>query len=98
MDEPTTTGHTIQRTWIRREAGAVPEEQTRLTLIAGEGVVDDHARGRKRHVTLVFEDDWNAAARDLGVEVDPVGRRANVLQRPNGVLHVLDAQSAAIST
>jgi MOSC domain-containing protein YiiM len=71
--------HRILRTWVRRAEGAVPEERTNLNLIPGEGVEDDHKRGAKRHVTLMFEDDWNAACAELGREVDPVGRRANVL-------------------
>lgn len=71
--------HQVLRTWIRRESGAALEERESLALITGEGVEHDHDRGNKRHVTFVFEDDWNAAAADLGVEVDPVGRRVNIL-------------------
>ena len=76
--------HRVLRTWLRRASGAVPEEQQALTLIAGEGVEGDHDRGGKRHVTLVFEDDWNAAASELGRVVDSVGRRANVLLSGGG--------------
>jgi len=76
--------HRVLRTWLRRASGAVPEEQEALTLIPGEGVEGDHDRGGKRHVTLVLEDDWNAAAAELGRVVDPVGRRANVLLSGGG--------------
>jgi MOSC domain-containing protein YiiM len=55
------------------------EPQDSLELTAGKGIVGDHTFGRMRHVTIVFEDDWNAAAAVLGRSVDPAGRRANVL-------------------
>lgn len=79
MDE-----HRVLRTWVRREKGAVPEERPDLTLITDEGVEHDHKRGGRRHVTLVFEDDWNAATAELGRDVDPAGRRANVLLSGGG--------------
>lgn len=50
-----------------------------LEAVAGRGLTGDHTFGRMRHVTLVFEDDWNAAAAAVGRDVDPAGRRANVL-------------------
>ena len=48
-------------------------------LETGQGVVGDHAHGRMRHVTIVFEDDWRAAIDEHGRAVDPSARRANVL-------------------
>jgi len=58
---------------------------TTLETVAGAGVVGDHTLGRMRHLTIVFEDDWRAAAADLGRDdVDPVGRRANVLVSGTG--------------
>ncbi len=43
------------------------------------GVVGDHKHGATRHVTLLCAEDWAAACRDLGREIDAVERRANVL-------------------
>lgn len=71
--------HSVLRCWIRPvEAGPMSQVDA-LTLVADQGIEGDHTLGRMRHVTLVFQDDWNAAAHDLGKEVDPVGRRGNVL-------------------
>jgi len=70
--------HEILRLWTRPTAGCDPVEQASLELRTGEGVVGDHTLGRMRHVTIVFADDWAEAERELGREVDPVGRRANV--------------------
>ena len=68
----------VLRMWVRTSQGETPDERDVLRLIADEGVLDDHKRGGKRHVTLFFEDDWAEAERALGSEVDPVGRRANI--------------------
>jgi MOSC domain-containing protein YiiM len=57
---------------------------TSLYAVTDRGITGDHTFGRMRHVTLVFEDDWNAAAAALGVAVDPSGRRANVLLSGGG--------------
>lgn len=80
------TDPTVLRCWIRPREGAPPEAAERLVLEADRGVVGDHTFGRMRHVTLVFEDDWNDAAAELGREVDPAGRRANVLLSGRGGL------------
>ncbi len=71
--------HSITRLWVRPAEGAPMEPRDALDLVAGEGVRGDHAFSRMRHVTIVFADDWNRAAAAIGREVDPVGRRANVL-------------------
>jgi MOSC domain-containing protein YiiM len=74
----------VSRLWTRAQAGAAPALQPELELVAGKGVAGDHTYGSKRHVTLIFEDDWNAAAVTLGRAVDPAGRRANVLLSGGG--------------
>ena len=69
----------VRRLWIRSASGADMEEREALRLDAGQGVEGDHTHGTKRHVTLIFEDDWAAACATLGRDVDPSCRRANVL-------------------
>ena len=75
------TDHVVERLWTRAQAGGVMEPRTKFELITGEGIRGDHTYGRMRHITLVFADDWQAATAELGQDVDPVGRRANVLLR-----------------
>jgi MOSC domain-containing protein YiiM len=79
MTEPDRSEHQILKLWYRPVAGGPMVERDRLEVEAGKGVVGDHTFGHMRHVTLVFVDDWNAAAAELGIAVDPAGRRANVL-------------------
>ena len=71
--------HTVLKLWLRPVAGGPMQPRESLELKREGGVVGDHTFGGKRHVTLIFEDDWNAAVAELGREVDPSGRRANVL-------------------
>ena len=77
-------GHRVLRLWLRSEPGGPMVAQESLEAVAGAGLVGDHTLGRLRHVTIVFEDDWNAAAATLGRDVDPAGRRANVLVSGGG--------------
>src|SRR5262249_31927591 len=69
----------VLRLWVRPSPGGPMEPREALDAIAGSGIAGDHTKGRLRHVTLVFADDWDAAAAALGLRVDPAGRRANVL-------------------
>lgn len=74
------TEHRITKLYIRPTEGAVPVACDRLELHAGAGIENDHTYGGKRHVTLVFEEDWEAAAQVAGAPgLDPIGRRANVI-------------------
>lgn len=72
------SAHAVEKLWIRAAAGAAMEPQDSLTLVTDQGIEGDHTYGRMRHVTLVFADDWKAAGDELGKDVDPAGRRANV--------------------
>lgn len=76
--------HCVLRLWVRTSPGGPMEPRDTLDAVAGSGITGDHTLGRLRHVTLIFEDDWNAAAATLGRAVDPAGRRANVLLSGGG--------------
>lgn len=76
--------HSVLRLWVRPEPEKPLVEVPSLRLVAGSGVEGDHAFGRMRHVTIVFADDWAAATRVLGRDVDPSARRANVLVAGGG--------------
>lgn len=74
------TSRRITKLYVRPVEGAVPVACDRVELHAGSGVENDHTYGGKRHVTLVFEEDWEVAARTVGAPgLDPIGRRANVI-------------------
>lgn len=76
MGEPL---HQVRRLWVRERTEGPLVERPEIELVEGSGVRGDHAFGRMRHVTIVFEDDWRRACEALGCAVDPSARRANVL-------------------
>lgn len=76
---PMTRRHEVLQLWVRPASGRAPEAQDALELRAGEGIVGDHTLGQKRHVTLIFQEDWNVALLELGMVLPPMARRANVL-------------------
>jgi len=60
--------------------------------VQGRGLTNNANQGGKRQVTLIDESRWREAQDQLGIEVDPRTRRANVmlrgidLERTNGRL------------
>ena len=50
-------------------------------LVAGRGLVGNADQGGWRQVTIIDEDAWRNATKELGVDVDPSARRANVMIR-----------------
>ena len=67
--------------WIKRAHGGVMDAVDAATLVAGKGVEGSANQGGRRQVTIVDEAAWKRACRDVGAEVDPKERRANVLVR-----------------
>jgi MOSC domain-containing protein YiiM len=52
---------------------------TRATLVEGQGVAGSVDRSRRRQVTLLESESWNACMDELGTDGDPSLRRANIL-------------------
>lgn len=48
-------------------------------LVAGRGLAGNANQGGRRQVVLLAEESWNAATAELGVDLDPSTRRANLL-------------------
>lgn len=51
------------------------------SLIAGRGIAGNDDQGGWRQVTIIDEKAWRDAEAELGKEVDPSHRRANVMVR-----------------
>ncbi len=50
-------------------------------LVAGRGIAGNANQGGWRQVTIIDEDAWRKATEELGADVDPSARRANVMVR-----------------
>ncbi len=65
--------------WLREQSGIPARGIEAARAVAGRGLVGDHADGGKRQITLIDVASWRAACVELGQELDPALRRANVL-------------------
>ena len=67
--------------WIKRFKHGPMDPVTEAEAVQGRGLKNNANQGGKRHVTLIDESRWREAQEQLGVDVDPRARRANVMLR-----------------
>lgn len=65
--------------WIKPAHGAPLEACQEAELVEGKGLAGNADRGGRRQVSLLDADAWARAARELGQELPPETRRANLL-------------------
>lgn len=73
------TSGKLERIWLKRATRGPMDAQTRATLVAGKGLVGNANQGGKRQVTIISAERWAELMQQLGVEVDPAARRANLM-------------------
>lgn len=69
----------IEALWIKRAHRGVMDSVQSASLVAGQGIVGNVDRSRRRQVTLVEAESWAACMEELRAAKYPVGRRANIL-------------------
>ncbi len=67
--------------WIKRARGGPMDPAAEVELVAGRGIVGNADQGRRRQVTVISEEVWRETTGELGVDVAPRARRANVMVR-----------------
>lgn len=65
--------------WLKRVRRGPMDRKERARLIAGKGLEDDANYGKKRQVTILSQERWRDVCRDLGQDLDPEVRRANLM-------------------
>jgi MOSC domain-containing protein YiiM len=65
--------------WLKRAHYGVMDAVPRATLRAGRGLVGNADQGGRRQVTVISAERWAELERELGMALDPSGRRANLL-------------------
>jgi MOSC domain-containing protein YiiM len=69
----------LEAIWLKRFHDGPMDPKPAAVLEAGKGIVGNADFGRRRHVTIIERERWEAALQKLGVELDPSVRRANLL-------------------
>ena len=89
----------LEAIWIKRAHRGPMDPVASAELKAGQGLVGSVDRSRRRQVTILSQEAWAACMSELGADLDPSTRRANLLvsgvdleQTRNRVLLVGDAR------
>ena len=69
----------LEAIWIKRAHGGPMDPATEARFVAGRGLVGNADQGRRRQVTIIEREVWDAVMRDLGGALDPSTRRANLM-------------------
>lgn len=72
-------GGELVRIWVKRAKRGPMDERQRVTMAAGRGITENVNQGGKRQVTILALESWEAALRDVGADLSPAARRANLL-------------------
>ena len=67
--------------WIKRAHGGAMDRVDEAQLVPGRGLVGSADQGGWRQITIISEESWRNATAELGADVDPSARRANVMIR-----------------
>ncbi len=67
--------------WIKRAHRGKMDRVDEAQLVEGRGLIGNADQGGWRQVTIIEESAWRDATKELGAEVDPSVRRANVMVR-----------------
>ena len=71
----------LEAIWIKRAFGGPMDPVLFAEAVPGRGLAGNANQGGKRQVTLIDESRWKEACAELGADVDPSARRANLMLR-----------------
>ena len=69
----------VEAIWLKRMKGGPMDAVQEATLKANRGLAGNANQGGKRQVTLISQPVWDDLMAQLGLDLDPSSRRANLL-------------------
>ena len=69
----------LEAIWIKRAHRAPMKEVTEAVMVPGKGIDGDVNTSRRRQVTIIEREIWDALMQQLGADASPAGRRANFM-------------------
>ena len=69
----------VEAIWLKRAHRGPMDPTNQALLDPAEGLVGNVDRSRRRQVTLLEQEAWSAVMYELGANLDPSYRRANIL-------------------
>jgi len=75
------TAGRIEAIWIKRFKRGPMDTVAAAEMVAQRGLVGNADQGGRRQVTVIDAEVWETVMMELGVNIDPAARRANLLVR-----------------
>src|SRR5262245_26821650 len=69
----------LEAIWLKRMKRGPMDAVTSATLVAGRGLQGNANQGGKRQVTIIERENWDELMTQLGAELSPAVRRANLM-------------------
>ena len=69
----------LEAMWLKRAHRGPMDPVHEATAVAGKGLAGDVTTSRRRQVTVIEREVWDALMRQLGAGASPAGRRANLM-------------------
>ena len=71
----------VEAIWIKRGKRAPMDEVEQAEMIVGKGLVGNANQGGRRQITIIAAEVWERVMAELGANIHPSARRANIMVR-----------------